>query len=136
MLFTAEVFERAACTAADKASLARLAGTMVGLAEKAAQEGLLALGNDAGEGDTILSRGLRMVIDGVEQERLQTDLRKLALAGGLGGKALLARMLVAEGILGINAGLRPELIRLKLLAYLGEEVCLTAWGQSQAAQPK
>jgi hypothetical protein len=62
-----------------------------------------------------------MVVDAVEPRLVADVMQYTIIAGQYKGAALLERLLLAEGILSIQAGDNPRIIEYKLLSMLGEE---------------
>jgi hypothetical protein len=94
-----------------------LRDVIVGLAETARREGILALEPllPAGGGDKLLCTGLRLAVDGTEPDRVRRNL-KTRLAALLGQQEVVGRMIV-EGVLGIQAGDNPRLIEHQLESH-------------------
>lgn len=101
--------------------------TIVGLARKARRDGLLALDEDAQTATPGLLRlGLRLVVDGADPDVVQRTCRIAIHADGFEGVELVRRLVLLDGVLGIQAGENPTQLAAQLSAYLGEEAALAA----------
>lgn len=121
MLFNASEIQAASCSMEERAAAARLVDTMGEMAGKAAKEGLFALDLYQTEQAGFLGEAVGIVIEGSDGSG--KDLREAALAGGKKGRELLERLMIAQGLKGIADGEGPSIIRLKVKAYAGQEVC-------------
>lgn len=96
--------------------------TVVGLATRARQDGLLALEDEIdGLKPVFLRLGVRLVVDGTDPDVITKTLEVALRAGGFEGTELVRRMLLLDGVLGIQAGANPTQLATMLSAYLGEE---------------
>ncbi len=68
-----------------------------------------------------MRKALELVVQGVEANYIRTILQNYIIVGDYKGKALLERILITEGVLSIQAGENPLLIREKLSSYFGED---------------
>lgn len=134
MMFDAVLFPRAQCTSGEREELISTVRKMVELSEQATREGILALANSAEKSDSFSAAGLRRVVDGVDPKQLHQELAALLASERSHGKALLERMIMAEAIQGINDGLSPRVLELKLLAYLGDHIFLRIMKQRETRQ--
>lgn len=122
MVFEYEVFRRARCGRKEREKLRSLVELIVSLSEKARREGLLSLEFDTEEiKDKFLVRGLRLVVDGTDPAIVQDTLVTAVHASEIRGSPLLSRMMTVAGVLGIQQGWNPELIRRMLESYIGLE---------------
>lgn len=97
------------------------------LARTARENGLLALDDVCAELQPGLLRlGVRLVVDGTEPEMVEEALRIALHAGGYEGVELVRRLVIVDGVLGIQAGANPTLVSTILSAYLGIEAALEA----------
>ncbi|MFP4364912.1 MAG: hypothetical protein ACLFR1_13700 [Spirochaetia bacterium] len=93
------------------------------LAEKARREGLLALEDDLSSLDSFfLQQGVQLVCNGDEPDIIRAILMRLIASGGYTGVELLKRIILMEGVLGIQAGDNPRVLQTSLHAFLGEEM--------------
>lgn len=121
-MYDTELWRRAACPADEKKKLIPVITLLVGLAEKAVREGLLAIEDDLpGIEPPFIRRGLGLVTDGTDPELVREVLDTWMHAGDFSGIDLLTRMAAADGILCIQRGETPRVMRALLYAYLGEE---------------
>ena len=126
MLFPRKLFERARCSEKEKATLVSTVRTVVALDLKVEREGLLALESNVEGSESFLAQGLREIISGTAGQTFEADLFACLVSCDLKGVALLERMIVAEGLMGINEGWNPETMKLRLLAYLGDSFFFAA----------
>lgn len=68
-----------------------------------------------------MRKALQLIVAGVEPNYIRTILQNYIIAGDYKGKALLERILITEGVLSIQAGENPLLIREKLSSFFGED---------------
>lgn len=94
---------------------------VLGLSATARKDGLLALESAADGAMPSLAEGIRAVVDGADHEAVRSAAIARLEAEGSTGDRLLAGMIAAEGILGIQAGAGPESLELRLAAYLGAD---------------
>jgi flagellar motor component MotA len=96
--------------------------TMFILANISRQDGVVSLANQSlVKLNTFLKMSFRMLIDGLDPSVVKDVLKAVIISGGYTGSELLKRLLMAEGVLSIQMGESPEIIKLKLCAMLGEE---------------
>ena len=69
----------------------------------------------------LLQMGIFMVVDGTDPSILANVLSNLVVSSNKTGAELLMQMIIREGVLAIQAGHDPRLIKMMLEAYLGEE---------------
>ncbi len=121
-MYDTELWRRAACPADEKKKLIPVITLLVGLAEKAVREGLLAIEDDLpGIEPLFVRKGLGLVTDGTDPELVREVLDIWMRTGDFSGIDLLTRMAAADGILCIQRGETPRVMRALLYAYLGEE---------------
>ena len=117
-----EFGERIQCRAAEKKECMSLVAEIVSMANKAKRNGLLSLVHEAEETPHFLLRkGLQLVLEGVNPEIVEKTLQYYILAGKYQGKALLERCLIKEGVIAIQNGINPTVIRELLLSLFGED---------------
>ncbi len=122
MIYDALLWEKASCSKEDRKKIIPVIEILIKLADKASEEGLLALEENFNEIDSqFLKKGLQLVVDGTDPELVKNILMTLINAGGFSGVELLTRMMATDGILCIQNGLRPGFISDILCAYLGED---------------
>jgi hypothetical protein len=112
-------FDRAACGDEERRAFLPLASSMRELAELASSEGLFALGRYSNGTDADLAAGIRELLSYENSVPLSDRLRAAALAGEPRGAALLRRIVIAEGLSGIDAGIEPGLVEESARACLG-----------------
>jgi flagellar motor component MotA len=92
------------------------------LARTGRENGLLALDDLCANLEPALLRlGVRLVVDGTDTESVEQALRIALHAGGHEGVELVRRLVIVDGVLGIQAGTNPTLLATILSAYLGVE---------------
>lgn len=120
MLFSPEEIETARCSRAERERAVRLADMLGELTEIVSKEGLFTLGRYDSVQEGFLSEGIKIVLE-TEDGSLKA-LREAALSGGNRGRALLERLMIAQGLAGIASGEGAPLVRLKVKAYAGPEL--------------
>lgn len=120
MLFNYQMAQEAQCTIEKKRECITLISQIVELSEIARREGLLAI-EDVLDRMThpLLIKGLELIINGTKPDMLEKILTTYIFFGNAKGKILLEQCIVCEGILSIQRGENPKLIREKLVAYFG-----------------
>ena len=69
----------------------------------------------------LLRKGLQLVLDGVNPQMAETTMKHYIPSGKHLGKALLQRCIVVEGVLTIQNGINPKIIKELLLSLFGED---------------
>ncbi len=101
--------------------------TIIGMADKARMEGLLALEDDLESiEEPLLRLGISLVLDGTEPELIESTLLSALHAGEYRGAELVRRLIIIHGAMQVQAGTNPVLIKTILAAYLGEKAALEA----------
>ena len=122
MMFDTRLWERASCSKRDKKKIVPVLESIVRLSGKARREGLLSIEADlAGIGHRFVKDGLGLVVDGYDPAVVTGILLTKIHAGGFSGRELLERMAAMEGILCLQEGYSPSVLRKRLFAFLGEE---------------
>ncbi len=117
-----EFSERIQCSEAEKKECMTLVAEVVAMANKAKRNGLLSLVQEAEETPHFLLRkGLQLVLEGVNPQMVETTLRHYILSSKHLGKELLQRCIIAEGVLAIQNGVNPTIIKELLLSLFGED---------------
>jgi hypothetical protein len=120
-MYDIELWRRAACSNKDKIKIVRVIEMLVRFAEKARAEGLLSLEDELQNIDsTFIKNGIRRVVDGYDPQIVREMLMTRIYAGHYAGMDLLTRMVAAKGILSIQQGLLPTLVREEMFSCLGE----------------
>ena len=116
-----EFGERIQCSEAEKKECMVLVAELNSMAIKAKRNGLLSLVQEADEtSHFLLRKGLQMVLEGVNPQMVEKTLQYYILSGKYHGKELLARCIIMEGILAIQNGVNPTIIKELLLSLFGE----------------
>ena len=120
MIFDGKIAKRAQCDITEKRQCITLISKLVEISEKARREGLLAI-EDIVDTMThpLLIKGLELVVDGTDIEAVRNILMNYIYFGRAEGRVLLEQCIICEGILAIQEGENPKIIREKLVAYLG-----------------
>jgi flagellar motor component MotA len=83
---------------------------------------MLALAKDAEETSSfLLSKGIQLATDGAKPQVVRSVLEFYILSGDFSGKDLLERCIILEGVLAIQDGLHPKLLKELLLSFFGEK---------------
>ncbi len=86
------------------------------------KEGLLALEQEIEKQESLfMKKALMFISEGVDPANIRSILQNYIVVGDYRGKALLERILIMEGILLIQAGEKPVMIKEKLSSYFGED---------------
>jgi hypothetical protein len=72
-------------------------------------------------GSFLLSKGLQLILEGVQPSLVKTTLEYYILSGSYTGKDLLERCIIMEGVLAIQKGINPQIIQELLLSLFGEK---------------
>ena len=117
-----EFGERIKCSEDEKSQCIALVSQIVSMAKMAKRNGLLALVQEAEETTSfLLSKGLQLILEGVQPSLVKTTLEYYILSGSYTGKDLLERCLIMEGVLAIQKGINPQIIQELLLSLFGEK---------------
>jgi flagellar motor component MotA len=122
MDYDLEFAQKIECSEEDKRQSMELVSFLLTLAKKARTYGMLALAKDAEETSSfLLSKGIQLATDGAKPEVVRSVLEFYILSGNYVGKELLERCLILEGVLAIQDGLHPKLLKELLLSFFGED---------------
>jgi hypothetical protein len=117
-----EFGERIQCSEAEKKECMILVAEVVSMANKAKRNGLLSLVQEADETTHFLLRkGLQLVLEGVNPQMVEKTLQHYILSGKYHGKELLMRCIIMEGVISIQNGVNPTIIKELLLSLFGED---------------
>lgn len=110
------------CSEDDKRECMKVLAYLLGLSKKARTYGMLSLAKEAEENSSFLLRkGIQLATDGAKPHVVRSVLEFYIISGNYVGKELLERCLILEGILAIQEGLHPKLLKELLLSFFGEE---------------
>ena len=102
------------------------------LAKAARADGLLAIEDRIEElSAPLLKMGVSLVCDGYDPEIIRTTLTNSLLLLDDGADEFLKRMIIIEGVLGIQSGDNPAALKTALTAFLGEDA---AWKMMELPQ--
>ena len=122
MEYDLEFARKIKCGEEDKRHCLGLVSLLLSLAKKARTYGMLALAKDAEETSSfLLSKGIQLATDGANPRVVRSVLEFYILSGDYSGRALLERCLILEGVLAIQDGLHPNLLKELLLSFFGEQ---------------
>ena len=110
------------CSQEEKRQCMELAAGLVSLAIKGRRHGMLSLMQAAEESSSFLLRkGLHLILDGVKPDIVRKILESHIASGNYTGKDLLERCLIMEGVLAIQSGQHPKIVKELLMSFLGED---------------
>jgi len=110
------------CSDQDRRRCLGLVSQIVSMAVQSRQFGLLALADILDESQPFLLRkGFQLIADGVKPHVVESIMNLYVLCGNYTGKDLLERCIILEGVLAIQNGLNPKIIKELLLSFFGEE---------------
>jgi hypothetical protein len=122
MEYDLEFARKIKCSEEDKRHCLNLVSFLLTLAKKARTYGMLALAKDAEETSSfLLSKGIQLATDGAKPQVVRSVLEFYILSGDFSGKDLLERCIILEGVLAIQDGLHPKLLKELLLSFFGEK---------------
>jgi len=122
MEYDLEFAQKIECNEDEKRQCMKLVAFILGLAKKARTYGMLALAKDGEETSSFLLRkGIQLATDGAKPNVVRSILEFYILSGNYIGKELLERCLMLEGVIAIQDGLHPKLLKELLLSFFGEE---------------
>lgn len=113
---------KSSLSSTDKQECLPVLDIMISLSKKAYKKGLLSLESEIDESSPfLLKKGIDLLLYGMEPLALQEILDTYVLTGDYTGKELLSRVLIKNGILEIQMGEYPWIIREKLSSFFGED---------------
>ena len=99
----------------------KLVADLVSLSVMARRNGLLSLIQVAEQRSSfLLSKGLQLVVDGVNPQVVRDIMENYIISGDYAGKDLLERCIILEGVTAIQQGFHPKVTKEFLLSFLGE----------------
>ncbi len=114
--------QKVQCTNNEKKECLELLNSLLEFSSIQRNYGLLRLEAEIEKfSSNFMRKALELVVQGVEPNYIRTILQNYIIVGDYKGKALLKRILITEGVLSIQAGENPLLIREKLSSYFGED---------------
>jgi len=100
----------------------KLVADLVSLSVMARRNGLLSLIQVAEQRSSfLLSKGLQLVVDGVNPQVVRDIMENYIISGDYAGKDLLERCIILEGVSAIQQGFHPKVTKEFLLSFLGED---------------
>jgi len=113
--------QKSKCSDREKQQCMKLVADLVNLSVMARRNGLLSLIQVAEQRSSfLLSKGLQLVVDGVNPEVVRDVMENYIIAGDYAGKDLLERCIILEGVSAIQQGFHPKVTKEFLLSFLGE----------------
>ena len=110
------------CSLEDKQQCMKLIVDLVDLSVMARRNGLLSLIQVAEQRSSfLLSKGLQLVVDGVNPQIVRETMENYIISGDYAGKELLERCIILEGVTAIQQGFHPKVTKEFLLSFLGED---------------
>ena len=135
MMFDYQIFQKSICSTEEKNRCINLVDQLYEFSVKARNEGILSLEEDIPYvKNDFLREALKLVIDGIDPEIAAGILYNLISGGDLEGSELLELMIVTEGVLRIQQGVNPNLLKKILLSLLGARKYLEL--NRQEGEPK
>lgn len=121
-MYDINIGQKLQCTNIEKKECLETLSKILEFSATSRKEGLLALDQEIEKLDSYFMRkSLMFITDGLDPESIRTILLNYIIVGDYKGKALLERILVLEGVLLIQAGEKPLIIKEKLSSYFGED---------------
>lgn len=122
IMYDMDIYEKLICSHDDKKEALSILDKLLELSAKAKRSGLLSLEPEI---DMVkpefFKKSIQLLIDGIEPESIREILLNYALCGNSRGKDLLIRILILEGILAIQQGIQPLVLREKLSSFFGDD---------------
>ena len=110
------------CSQREKQQCMKLIADLVDLSVMARRNGLLSLIQVAEQRSSfLLSKGLQLVVDGVNPQVVRDIMENYIISGEYAGKELLERCIILEGVTAIQQGFHPKVTKEFLLSFLGED---------------
>lgn len=110
------------CTINEKRECLELLNSLLEFSTIQRSYGLLRLEAEIDKfSSNFMKKAIELIVQGVEPNYVRAILKNYIIVGDYKGKSLLERVLITEGILSIQAGENPLLIREKLSSYFGED---------------
>lgn len=122
MEYDLEFARKLECSEDDKRDCLKVVEILLSLSKKARTYGMLSLAKEAEEDSSfLLTKGIQLATDGAKPQVVRSVLEFYILSGNYVGKELLERCLILEGVVAIQEGLHPKLLKELLLSFFGEE---------------
>lgn len=116
-----DLSDRIKCTENEKDECLQILSKMLFFSQKAHKYGLLSLESEMDKcEDLFMEKGIQFIISGMNPNYIKEILGTYIIVGDFTGKELLKRVIILEGILGIQKGESKYIIRERLSAYFGE----------------
>ncbi len=122
IMYDMDIYEKLICSHDDKKEALSTLDKLLELSAKAKRSGLLSLEPEIDRVQPeFFKKSIQLLIDGIEPESIREILLNYALCGNSRGKDLLIRILILEGILAIQQGIHPSILREKLFSFFGDD---------------
>ena len=114
--------QKSKCSDSEKEQCMKLVADLINLSVMARRNGLLSLIQVAEQKSSfLLSKGLQLVVDGVNPQIVRDVMENYIISGDYAGKDLLERCIILEGVSAIQQGFHPKVTKEFLLSFLGED---------------
>jgi AraC family transcriptional regulator len=121
-MYDFNILNKTSCSTEDKLKCLQVLDIIITLSKKAHREGLLSLESEVSNHyPFLLQKGLDLLLYGTEPFELRALLDNYIHTGNFTGKELLSRILIKEGIMSIQIGEYPWVVREKLSSFFGED---------------
>lgn len=122
IMFDLNIGQKIQCTTNEKRECLDLLNNILEFSAITRKYGLLRLESEIDKfSSNFMRKALQLIVQGVEPNYIRTILQNYIIVGDYKGKTLLERVLITEGVLSIQAGENPLLIREKLSSFFGED---------------
>ncbi len=126
-MYEAYILEKMQCSKEEKEELFPLVDELLELSNRTRQYGILALEQNINHtSDKLLKKGLELVVNGTDPAIIRDILLNYSFCGKQQGKELLRSILITEGMLSIQQGIHPNLLKEILLSFFGIEILVEA----------
>jgi AraC-like DNA-binding protein len=116
------LLNKTSCSIEDKRECLKVLDIIISLSKKSHKQGLLSLESEINERlPFLLQKGLELLLYGTEPLVLREILDNYIYAGNYNGKELLSRVLTRNGVLAMQMGEYPWVIRETLASFFGED---------------
>jgi flagellar motor component MotA len=117
------------CGKDEKEGLRPLIELIAGLSDHGRTNGLLSLEDKIPalrDTEPLLALGLTLVVDGVDPSEVSAILEHAIASEAQKGIALARNLLILDGVLGIQSGINPRTLKVRLSAFIDAQTALRA----------
>ena len=112
---------KSSCSKEDQESLVPIIQILVDLSDQASKKGLLSLEGELGNvTDPLLKIGLQLIIDKIDQDNIRDILDSDIYYNESNGRELLKKIIIREGLLRIQAGDPPRIVKICTSVFLNK----------------